>query len=93
MVKKIIKKQPLRVSLVDSITNDVIVIDVSKLDKKNKHMKGLIDSIKDAIKSNETIISVHESCMPGNLDYKDYAAAEVLLPSKIDAVLITIRDT
>jgi hypothetical protein len=93
--KKVSKKKPVKklvVALVDSISGDIMVVDVHKLDTKNDNLALLKESVLDAVKNEDTEISVSINACPSNLEYADYRKAEVELPHKVDAIITVGAD-
>lgn len=93
--KKVSKKKPAKklvVALVDAMSGDIIVVDVNKLDTKNDNLALLRVSVLDALKNEDTEISVSIDATPGSLEYADYRKAEVQLPHRIDAIITVGAD-
>jgi len=83
-------KKTLVVAFVDSASNEVLVLDILKLNVKNEDLKFLQQAAKDAAKSGEGEITLPEESCPSNFDYSEYKSAEVSLPHRVDAILTVI---
>jgi hypothetical protein len=82
------------VAFVDNSSKDIVVLDILKLNTKNEDLKLLQQSAKDAVKTDETEITLPEESRPAALDYSDYKEAEVELPHHVDAILtVLVQDT
>lgn len=68
-------------------SEDILVLDVLKLNTKLRHLKELKSCVLDALKNEQTVITVPEESCPIYLEYSEIKTAEVLLPHKVDAIL------
>ena len=92
--KKVSKKKTTKklVALVDAVSGDIMVVDIHKLNTYNDDLALLKVSVLDAIKNEETEISVSLDACPGSLDYADYKNAEVQLPHRVEAIITVVAD-
>lgn len=83
-------KKTLVVAFVDDTSNEVLVLDILKLNVKNEDLKFLQQAAKDAVKSGEGEITLPVQSCPSTFDYVEYKSAEVSLPHRVDAILTVI---